>query len=250
MDRSQPPLFRGLARSDWRLETTLDRSYPDYQGFLEYYRNAAACKGAVEMLTGRRWDNVPDYDELSRAVEEDLDRLTTILTGQHEIIEFLLYLRHHGFPSPLLDWTASPYVAAFFAFDTPEINEASRVGVHAFVRGRSGGIFRSERQLRLVGPYGRSHARHLYQQSSYTMCVEKRSADYLIRRHDDEVMAEAATPDGTVLKFTIPAKEQLVALRELELMNVNAFSLFGSEDSLIRTVERREFLLRIRAESI
>jgi len=29
-------------------------------------------------------------------------------------------------------------------------------------------------------------------------------------------------------------------------MNVNAFSLFGSEDSLIRTVERREFLFRSR----
>jgi hypothetical protein len=24
----QPPLFRSLARSDWGLETTLDRSYP------------------------------------------------------------------------------------------------------------------------------------------------------------------------------------------------------------------------------
>jgi hypothetical protein len=78
------------------------------------------------------------------------------------------------------------------------------------------------------------------------MCIEKKPADYLIQRHDDEVMAEAAAPDGTALKFTIPAREQLVALKDLELMNVNAFSLFGSEDSLIRTVERREFLFRSR----
>jgi hypothetical protein len=172
-DRTQPPVFRGLARSDWRLETTLDRLYPDERSFLAYYRKAAACKRAVEMLTGRRWEHVPDYWELRQKAEDDLDRLTTILTGQQEILEFLLYLRHHGFPSPLLDWTASPYVAAFFAFDIPEINEAERVGVYAFVRGRSRGIFRSERQLWLVGRYGRSHARHLYQQSSYTMCLEK-----------------------------------------------------------------------------
>jgi hypothetical protein len=205
-DRTQPPLFRGLARSDWRLETTLDRLCPDERSFLEYYRKAVACKGAVEMLTGRRWDNVPDYGELREKAEEDLDRLTTILTGQQEILEFLLYLRHHGLPSPLLDWTASPYVPAFFAFDTPGVNEADRVGVYAFVRGRSGGIFnKSERTIDLVGRYGRSHARHLYQQSSYTMCIEKKPADYLIQRHDDEVMAEAAAPDGTALKFTIPA---------------------------------------------
>ncbi len=181
-------------------------------------------------------------------VENDLDRLTTILTGQQEIFEFLLYLRHHGFPSPLLDWSASPYVAAFFAFNAlcnpAKIGEADRVGVYAFVPGTQGGMFKSNRRLKLVGRYGRSHARHLHQQCSYTMCIQKRPDDYLIRRHDDEVMTEAAAPDGAVIKFTIPAREWLVALKELELMNVNPFSLFGSEDSLICTVARREFLFR------
>jgi hypothetical protein len=242
-DRHQPPLFRGLARSDWALETTLDRSYPDVQSFLEYYRRVSACKSAVEMLTGRRWENVPDYGELRAAAENDLDQLTTILTGQQEILEFLLYLRHHGFPSPLLDWTASPYVAAFFAFEPDESGKGDRAGVFAFVRGSSGGIFESGSQLRLVGRYGRSHVRHVYQQCSYTMCFEKQPSDYLIRRHDNEVMTGAANPDGIILKFTIPASERLVALKELELMNVNAFSLYGSEDSLIRTLGIREFLL-------
>ncbi|HZU27395.1 MAG TPA: hypothetical protein VFA04_17845, partial [Bryobacteraceae bacterium] len=87
-----PPLFRGLARSDWRLETTLERFYPDVKRFFTYYRKVSACKGAAEMLTGRRWDNVPDYGQLQEMAATDLDRLTTILTGQTEIIEFLLYL--------------------------------------------------------------------------------------------------------------------------------------------------------------
>ena len=57
-----------------------------------------------------------------------------------------------------------------------------------------------------------------------------------------KVMTEAAE-QGRFLKFVIPASERLVALKELQLMNVNAFSLFGSEDSLIRTLATREFLL-------
>lgn len=74
------------------------------------------------------------------------------------------------------------------------------------------------------------------------MCIKKERSDYLIQHHDDEVMTEAAE-QGRFLKFTIPAGERLVALKELQLMNVNAFSLFGSEDSLIRTLATREFLL-------
>lgn len=224
--RRQPPLFRGLARSNWGLETTLDRSYPDVRSFLEYYRRVSASKGAVEMLTGRRWENVPDYGELKGLVEKDPDHLSTILTGQQEIWEFLLYLRHHGFPSPLLDWTASPYVAAFFAFDAPQCGKEDHVGVFAFVLGSSGGIFRSERRVELVGRYGRSPVRHLYQQCSYTRCFEKKPGDHLIQLHDDSVMTEAAAQDGTVLKFTIPASERL-AVEGVGAMNVNAFSYSG-----------------------
>ena len=78
------------------------------------------------------------------------------------------------------------------------------------------------------------------------MSIKKEPSDYLIQDHDDEIMTEAAE-QGSFLKFAIPASERLVALKELQLMNVNAFSLYGSEDSLIRTlatagisVERRE----------
>jgi hypothetical protein len=47
-------------------------------------------------------------------------------------------------------------------------------------------------------------------------------------------------PLQRLLKFTIPSTERRAALQHLDLMNINAFSLFGSEDSLIRTIARRE----------
>src|SRR6266852_1181259 len=154
-DRWPPPLFRGLGTSEWTLKTTLERSYPDERSdedlsFQQYYGKVAASKGAVETLTGRRWDNVPDHGKFTELFDKGLDWLDLLLNRQPEIYEFFIYLRHHGFPSPLLDWTTSPYVAGFFAFDTV-ISGADQVGVYAFVESHPRGAISSDKHLFSVG---------------------------------------------------------------------------------------------------
>lgn len=62
-----------------------------------------------------------DYDELG----------LTLLTCERLAYSYMAHLRHHAFPSPLLDWTESPYVAAYFAFAKAE--DAHDVAVHIFV---------------------------------------------------------------------------------------------------------------------
>jgi hypothetical protein len=45
-------------------------------------------------------------------------------------------------------------------------------------------------------------------------------------------------------KLNIPAAERLKALRALDRYNLNAFSLFGSEESLMETMALRAFAFR------
>jgi hypothetical protein len=240
----RPPLFRGLADCSWGLETTLERSHPDERcddtlSLRAYYRKIIAAKPAVETLSGRLWRKLPDPPKFDRLLKEHWSGwLDMIMFEQVAVYEYLVYLRHHGFPSPLLDWTVSPYVAAFFAFDAVPRN-VERVSVYAVLQKVGGGS--SNEHCFIVGPQMRTHQRHFRQQCWYSMCVrhDLLSDDFLFLPQE-RAMARGFGPVRTLMKFTIPAEDRIVALQQLDLMNINPFSLFGSEDSLIRTIARRE----------
>lgn len=241
-----------MGNAEWGLETTLERSFPKERcdqttSFLKYFLKVTSAQPAIETFTGRHWDKIPDYSQFKKLLKENESAwLDQFLWGHTELYEFLVYLRHHGFSSPLLDWTTSPYVAAFFAYDAPPDN-AERVSIYALLRDAIHG-FSADQHLFVVGPYMRAHPRHLLQQCHYSMCVKldltrHPERDYLFVPHEP-AMKSLAGPEGELLKITLPVSERPAALKKLDLMNINPYSLFGSEDSLIRTVSRRECLFR------
>jgi len=52
------------------------------------------------------------------------------------------------------------------------------------------------------------------------------------------------THQDLLWKFSIPTSEKFKVLRRLDLYNLNAFSLFSSEESLMQTMALREFHFR------
>lgn len=96
-------VFRGQANSNWRLESTLER----------LISRALASGAKMSSRTSFVSDHLREFRQAVRGRRGNnpakLDDIEAWALGQH-----------FGLATPLLDWTASPYIALFFAFNSNE----------------------------------------------------------------------------------------------------------------------------------
>jgi hypothetical protein len=229
------PVFRGHADSAWKLETTWQREFPEEMRLEYFYSNL--FYPSLRMLRGAIDFDLPQLSDYNLNPEiRDIPHLLPMS-------DRLAWLRHHGAPSPLLDWTSSPYVAAFFAFTPLVSHRTSKVAIFAFREslGQGKGYQGNKPHIGLVGRWAPVHSRHIRQQSLYTVCVKDSSGKRVFASHEE---AEADRPFGGIVefdeitKFEIPSSERKHALEDLNKMNVTEYSLFETQDALIRTVVR------------
>ena len=238
-DRSDDLLFRGQADSTWKLDTTMERKLKAPVNLSRYYLFAYTAKPRLETFVEASWNipTPPDYDKWLK----DKHKLSFInLPGY----DYLAYLRHHGFPSPFLDWTASPYIAEFFAFNGCSPSENGSVSVYCYLEYADVGKIRSSDQpeIYVFGPYVKVHKRHVLQQSQYTICVELDDKYNPIYANHEGVFTRSDTRQDQLWKFNVPSNERNKALKSLNSMNINSYSLFGSEDSLVDAISTNEII--------
>jgi hypothetical protein len=61
--------------------------------------------------------------------------------------------------------------------------------------------------------------------------------------HEETIASDEGQPPNRLWKFNLPSGERLKVLGQLDDMNLNAYSLFGSEESLMDTIALREMEL-------
>ncbi len=251
-----PFLYRGQGDASWPLFTTLERELQaiDNVTFSQYYRLIARIKPQIESFTGTHW-NVREYPQYEKwAKEKDITLMLLELekSGNVDEYRYMTYLRHHGFPSPLLDWTRSPYVAAYFSFaaisKTPIDQRPERVSIYVYWESPKG--FRVHNHafgnpyIHTFGPYVRTHQRHFLQQSQYTICIaySEDQDEWRYTQHE-EAFFRADEDQDVLFHYTIPSTEWRKVIRLIDAYNLNAYSLFGSEESLMQTLALRELHL-------
>jgi hypothetical protein len=186
----------------------------------------------VEAITNRK-------GRLTKSLKISYDELV----DEPPSVEFMSYARHHGYPSPLLDWSRSYYVALYFAFAKAESNRDTALFV--FVKSPEGVRASRSRlvpQICELSCLSTTHARHISQQSKYTFCVKNIGGDDWEYCSHEVAMRPISANQDILQKITLPGSIRLEVLDKLDHMNINGYTLFNSEDGLMESLAFREIL--------
>ena len=240
-------LFRGQENSCWPVMTTLERRTDGLEtSFRRYYEFIYQAKSEFESFTEENW-NIPEPEKvecLTRNREPFVSSTAKEFRTWGQVASYMVHLRHHGFPSPFLDWTRSPYIAAFFAFRKP-IKDMGKVSIFVYREMRNPtahpkAYSSSRPEIHILRKlYSPTHRRHFLQQAEYTFCVRHREREWHFEPHES-ALGRGDSDIDVIWKFNLPATERLKVLKLLDRSNMNAFSLFQSQESLMETVAFRE----------
>lgn len=101
----------------------------------------------------------------------------------------------------------------------------------------------SEPQISILGPYVKTHQRHFRQQANYTICRSFESEGWHFTPHQ-KVIDLGNNQQDILYKISIPSSERSKVLQHLDQFNLNGYSLFNSEETLMDTLAFREMDLK------
>jgi FRG domain len=158
---------------------------------------------------------------------------------------FLNLVQHHGYPTPLLDWTFSPFVAAFFAYHRLKNSEA-RTGTAGNVRVF---IFDQESWRKQFNQL----TRLTWRKPNFSIMefiaidnerlIPQQSISSVTNIDDIESYIRSTETDGR--KFLeiidLPISERPIVMKELSVMGITAGSLFPGFDGACEELRERFF---------
>jgi len=191
-------IFRGQADRDWKLESTLTRLGQRVSGDLKpELLSGAQLKNFKMRIRGLRGNNPQPLDE---------NGLWSL--GQH-----------YGLCTPLLDWTESAYIAAYFAFENSDSCKSGWRTIYALNRvGLNSKKAKSKNDdLEFLEPLQDDNKRITAQAGLFTKIPTGIDFETWLRERNLE---------DNLVKMNIENENRLEIINDLKLMNITGASIY------------------------
>lgn len=183
-----------------------------------------------------------DVRQLHRRLSGITDHFFDLGTPEQNGAFFNL-LQHHGYPTPLLDWSYSPYVAAFFAFRDQPTNYTGSEEVRIYVFDNKEWQARYP-QIQNIDPPSPHLSVMEFVSIGNPRQIPQQAVTTVTNIHDIEAYILAREKDTGVrfLKaFDIPARERTAAMRDLRFMGITPGSMFPGIDGVCEELRELNF---------
>jgi FRG domain len=211
-------IYRGQRNASWKLTSTVHRTalvqnIPQLKTYAD--RMLPPVHDALEAWVGRRWN----------------------LSDSYALAEFLAFLQHNGFPTPLLDWTASPYIAAYFAFEgvnhfDPQLENVAIFSFNQLAWSRA---FQQRYDFSDFTPH--VSVLRPRQVGNHKLAVQQ--GCFIVTNVKDiegHIRANETDAQNFLIKYELDVQERPKVMRELSLMGISAIQLMPSVEAVCKKV--------------
>jgi len=225
-------IYRGQASSEWKVESTLDRLEQRFPTKRNY------AGGVPEFFDHPPVSRVTHLNAFQDAVRGKRGSDPPVLSDD----EWWALAQHYRLATPMLDWTYSPFVALFFAFEEEKYTNSSgqwaepekRI-VYALSVSCVSEKDSSDSPAPLVfSPKGETSYRLINQAGLFVkMPATTDLESYVCENFEKETTKTAKPPRSAraiLQKILIPNDDRINCLKFLNKMNINRMSLFPDID--------------------
>jgi hypothetical protein len=194
--------------------------------------------------------------ELARYLREDIPVLHRHLSAKTRHVfdlqkpdengAFFNLVQHHGYPTPLLDWSYSPFVAAFFAYRrisnkvSDQAGAKEKVRINVFDQARWKKDYKQVLLLLVpglhvsIGEFIAIENERLIPQQAVTTLTNVDDIEAYVKLKETESKKYLWAID-------LPARDRRQVFRELSYMGITAGSLFPGLDGACEELAERNF---------
>lgn len=194
--------------------------------------------------------------ELTRFLNEDIQVLHKHLSARTKHVfnleipnengAFFNLVQHHGYPTPLLDWTYSPYVAAFFAYrgisneNAATANPEEKVRILVFDQAQWKADWN---QVLLLLNAGLHLSIGEFMAIENERMIPQQAASTVTNVDDIESYIKSKESNGKKYLWAIdlPVGDRKKVVQELSYMGITAGSLFPGLDGACEELKERNF---------